>query len=155
MTGQLRPGDEAPNFKLTTQTGEEWELSQALERGPVVLFFYPKDDTPVCTVEACTFRDQHEVFTGHGAQVVGVSRDPVDSHRSFAGRYDLPFTLLSDVDGRIRKLFGVKKTLGFMDGRVTFVIDQKRKVCHTFASALNAKKHVDEALKTLRSLSAG
>ena len=153
-TPVLGPGDLAPDFALRTHTGEEWKLSKALEQGPVVLFFYPKDDTPVCIVEACGFRDMHAAFLGHGAQVVGVSRDSVASHESFARRYELPFTLLSDPDGGVRQLFGVKKTLGFMDGRVTFVIDKQQRIRHYFRSALNAKAHVEQALDTLRSLRA-
>jgi thioredoxin-dependent peroxiredoxin len=151
---ELGSGDLAPDFALRSHTGEEWKLSKALEQGPVVLFFYPKDDTPVCIVEACGFRDMHAAFLGHGAQVVGVSRDSVASHESFARRYELPFTLLSDPDGKLRQLFGVKKTLGFMDGRVTFVIDKDRRIRHMFRSALNAKAHVEQALATLRSLQA-
>lgn len=151
---KLQPGQEVPTFTLSTHTGQEWDLERELQRGPVVLFFYPKNDTPVCIVEACTFRDQHQVFAQKGVQVVGVSSDSVESHERFRGRYDLPYTLLSDVGGRVRELYGVKKTLGFFDGRVTFVIDQDRKLRHVFSSALNARRHVDEALRTIRELSA-
>jgi thioredoxin-dependent peroxiredoxin len=154
MARQLQPGDEAPNFTLPTGDGEDWELARALEKGPVVVFFYPRDDSPVCTKEVCAFRDLHEAFVGQGAEVVGISRDPIDAHKKFAGRHDLPFTLLSDRGGRVRELFGVKKTLGLLDGRVTFVIDRAGKVRSAFASALNAQKHVDEALQTVRSLAA-
>jgi peroxiredoxin Q/BCP len=90
---------------------------------------------------------------GKGATVVGISRDSLESHKSFAGRYELPYTLLSDPDGTVREQFGVKKTLGFFDGRCTFVVDQSGIVRHSFASALNARAHVDEALKTLERLS--
>jgi len=151
---QLEPGDKAPNFSLSTHTGGSWELETELARGPLVLFFYPKNDTPVCIVEACSFRDQHEIFARSGAQVIGVSSDSVESHDRFKGRYHLPYTLLSDVSGRVRTLFGVKKTLGFFDGRVTFVIDRDRTIRHVFSSALNARRHVDEALQTIRGLSA-
>jgi peroxiredoxin Q/BCP len=149
---QLDVGDPAPDFTLRSHTGGDWTLKAALERGPVVLFFYPKDDTPVCIAEACSFRDQHELFTGRGAEVVGVSRDSVESHKSFAGRHDLPFVLLSDTDGAVRELFGVKKTLGFFDGRVTFVIDRGGVIRHAYASALDASAHVEKALKTLSQL---
>ena len=150
---QLREGDRAPDFTLRAHTGSDWSLKSALERGPVVLFFYPKDDTPVCIAEACNFRDQHALFTGRGAEVVGVSRDSMESHQSFAGRYDLPFTLLTDADGAVREAFGVKKTLGFFDGRVTFVIDGEGVIRHAFSSALNASAHVDGAIQTLARLS--
>jgi len=149
---QLEPGQRAPDFTLFTQTSAPWTLSEQTAKGPVVLFFYPKNDTPVCIVEACTFRDQHEVFLQHGAQVVGVSSDSVASHERFAGKHELPYTLLSDEGGRVRELFGVKKTLGFFDGRVSFVLDQGRLVRHVFSSALNAKGHVSEALETIREL---
>ncbi len=152
MARQLQPGDPAPDFTLTSHTGEPWTLSTALAHGPVVLFFYPKNDTPVCVAEACNFRDRHEVFIGSGAQVVGVSRDSVESHKSFAGRYDLPYTLLSDPDATLRALYGVKKTLGFFDGRVTFVIDPAGVVRCSFSSALDAKAHVRHALETIKAI---
>ena len=148
---QLKPGEAAPNFTLTDQTGQPWELFTALKNGPVVLFFYPKDDTPVCIAEACSFRDRHEVFLSRGAQIVGVSSDSVESHRSFANRHDLPYTLLSDLGGNVRALFGVKKTLGFFDGRVTFVIDPAGIVRHAYSAQFAAEGHVKEALQTLES----
>src|SRR5262245_10312261 len=101
MTRQLAPGDKAPDFSLPDHTGSVWRLSDALAAGPLVVFFYPKDDTPVCIVEVCTFRDQHDVFARRGVRVVGVSSDTVASHRSFAGRYELPYTLLADVGGKV------------------------------------------------------
>lgn len=148
----MGPGDRVPDFTLDDHLGRPWRLADALARGPLVLFFYPKDDTPVCTVEVCAFRDQHEVFSRRGAQVVGVSSDGVASHRSFAGRHDLPYTLLADPGGRVRALLGVKKTLGFFDGRVTFVIDRDGRVAHVHSSAMNAKSHVSEALAALERL---
>lgn len=154
MGRQLESGDKAPDFSLDTQSGVPWKLSEALQQGPVVLYFYPKDETPVCTAEACHFRDMHEVFAGAGATVVGVSRDSVDSHKSFAVHHKLSYPLLSDPDGAVRKLFGVKKTLGLMDGRVTFVIDRQGVIRHAFSSALNAKAHVEKALEMLKSLEA-
>jgi thioredoxin-dependent peroxiredoxin len=152
MAPQLEPGQKAPNFSLVTDAGQSFELHAELAKGPVVLFFYPKDDTPGCTAEACTFRDQHEVFAESGAQVVGVSSDSVASHDKFKARHRLPYTLLSDPGGRVRKLYGVKKTLGLWDGRVTFVIDRDGTLRHVFRSAVNARRHVDEALRTIRQL---
>jgi peroxiredoxin Q/BCP len=154
MTRQLEPGDRAPDFTLQDQHDQRFTLSQALSQGPVVLFFYPKDDTPVCTKEACGFRDQHQVFADHGAQVVGVSRDSVERHKNFAARHELPFKLLSDPEGAVRALFGVKKTLGFFDGRVTFVIDRDGSIRHAFRHATNAAKHVEAALTTLKRIAA-
>ena len=154
MSRQLRAGDRVPEFTLRDQTGADWRLADALARGPVVLFFYPKDDTPVCIVEACAFRDQHQVFLDRGAQVVGVSTGEVESHQRFAGRYDLPYTLLADPGGELRAKLGVKRTLGFFDGRVTFVIGTDGVVAHVHSSALDAKGHVSEALAALERLGA-
>jgi thioredoxin-dependent peroxiredoxin len=146
----LKPGSAAPDFTLTAQDGRSFRLSEALAEGPVVLYFYPKDETPVCTAEACSFRDQYDVFTEAGAKVIGVSRDSVASHKRFAAHHHLPFTLLSDEDGRVRDQFDVKKTLGLFDGRVTFVIDRESVVRYAFSSALNAKAHVEHALEAIR-----
>ncbi len=149
---QLQENDPAPRFVLRDQTGEAFDLYEALKTGPVVLFFYPKDDTPVCIAEACSFRDQHEVFVGKGAQVIGVSSDSVESHRSFANRHDLPYRLLSDVNGEVRALFGVKKSLGFFDGRVTFLIDRGGTIRHVHAAQFSARSHVSQALAALAGL---
>jgi peroxiredoxin Q/BCP len=150
--GQLEPGDTAPSFTLRTHLNEDWSLERALARGPVVLFFYPKDDTPVCIAEACAFRDRHQVFSDRGAQVVGISSDDVASHKSFASRHDLPYTLLSDPEAEVRDLFGVKRTLGFLEGRVTFVIDRDGRIAHVHSAALDAESHVVEALNALDAL---
>ena len=155
MARQLGPGDHAPDFTLPDQDGSPWRLHAALENGPVVLFFYPADNTPVCTKEACTFRDHHSDFMNLGAQVVGISGDGASSHVGFRDRHNLPYTLLSDAAGETRKLFGIKKTLGLIDGRVTFVIGTDQKVATSFSSALNAEKHVREALAAATKLSSG
>jgi peroxiredoxin Q/BCP len=116
------------------------------------LFFYPGDGTPVCTAEACAFRDAYTSFTDAGAVVVGVSADSLDSHREFAANHRLPFLMLSDADGQIRKVFGVPKTLGIFPGRVTYVIDKQGVVRHIFSSQLGASRHVAEALKIVEQL---
>lgn len=148
----LEVGSIAPDFTLEDQDGNSVRLYSELERGPVVLYFYPKDETPGCTAEACTFRDQYTDFVDAGATVLGVSDDSVASHRAFATRHRLPFRLLSDPDGSVRKLYGVKKTLWVMNGRVTFVIDPNRTIRHAFRSQLKFRQHVTEALSTLRTL---
>lgn len=152
--GQIEVGELAPDFTLPTQHNESWTLSEQAKQGPVVLFFYPKDNTSVCTAEACFFRDQHEIFLERGAQVVGISADSVESHQGFAGKHELPYTLLADSENTVRKLFGVKKALGVFPGRVTFIVDSERRVRHVFSSALNAEAHVEEALITLKRLQA-
>lgn len=118
----------------------------------VVLFFYPKDETPVCTKEACSFRDAYEDFVQAGAVVIGVSSDPAESHRAFAAGHRLPFVLLTDHDGSLRKAYGVPKTLGILPGRVTYVIDKEGVVRHIFSSQLSAERHVTEALNVVRQL---
>ncbi|HEX3346179.1 MAG TPA: peroxiredoxin [Polyangiaceae bacterium] len=149
----LHVGDPAPDFTLPSSSGgKPVTLSQLHAEKAVVLFFYPKDDTPGCTVEACTFRDSYEAFVDAGAEVVGVSSDSVDSHDRFAEKHKLPMTLLSDPGGKVRALFGVKSTLGLMPGRATFVIDRKGIVRHVFVSQLRAAAHVGEALSVVREL---
>ena len=118
----------------------------------MVLYFYPKDETPGCTKEACAFRDQYEVFKEAGAQVLGVSADSPTSHRLFAAKYRLPFKLLSDADGTVRRLYGVTATLGLLPRRATFVIDRTGIVRHAFSSQFHPSQHIDEALAALKTL---
>jgi len=145
-------GDKVPNFTLPDQNGEKVDFYDILKRKPVVLFFYPKDNTPGCTAEACAFRDSYEVFRDAGAEVVGISSDGEKSHLAFAQKHRLPYTLLSDRLGSVRKLFGVPKTMGILPGRVTYVIDTDGKIKHRFNSQFNFGKHIDEALKTVKRL---
>jgi peroxiredoxin Q/BCP len=146
----IKAGGQAPDFSLPDASGRTIALADFRGRKPVVLYFYPKDDTPGCTKEACAFRDQIEQFTAAGAEVIGVSSDDGESHRAFAQKYQLPFTLLSDVDGEVRRLYGVPATLGFLPGRVTFVIDKSGVVRHVFNSQMQATRHVEESLAALR-----
>jgi peroxiredoxin Q/BCP len=118
----------------------------------VVLYFYPKDQTPGCTLEARAFRDSYDRFTASGADVVGVSSDSVASHRRFAARERLPFTLLSDREGTVRALYGVEKTLGILPGRVTYVIDRAGIVRHIYSSQLRPRRHTRQALEAARGL---
>ncbi len=145
-------GSQAPDFSLNDQNGKEVSLKGLLSKGPLVLYFYPKDETPGCTKEACSFRDQYEDFKSVGAQVIGVSSDSVDSHRRFTEHYRLPFILLSDVGGAVRKQYGVPSTLGLLPGRVTYVIDRQGIIRYVFSSQFNAVKHTEEALKVLKEL---
>jgi peroxiredoxin Q/BCP len=120
----------------------------------VVLYFYPKDDTTGCTIEACKFRDDFEKFRPTGAVIIGISDDSIESHGKFVSKYHLPFTLLSDKGGRVRKLYGVKKSFGLIAGRVTFVIDRNGMVRHSFSSQSSPARHAEEALVAL-ALAAG
>jgi len=149
---KVRVGDIAPDFTLPDQTGTAVRLKDLLGRKTVVLYFYPKDETPGCTIEARAFRDSYEKFSAQGAQVVGVSADSVRSHRRFAQRHGLQFLLLSDHDGAVRRLYGVEKTLGLVPGRVTYVIDRDGAVRHVYSSQLRATRHPREALTVLAAL---
>jgi thioredoxin-dependent peroxiredoxin len=146
-------GQPAPDFTLPDQDGTPVSLS-SLKGDWVVVYFYPKDDTPGCTAESCSFRDNFEDFTDVGARVVGISSDSVESHKAFAAKHHLPFTLLADVDGGVRKAFGVSKTLGIIPGRVTYVIDPEGVVRHRFSSQFKPKSHIDEALDVIKAGSA-
>lgn len=151
--GNIRVGDRAPAFSLPTQTGATVSLADFLGKGTVVLYFYPKDNTSGCTAEACSFRDSYEVFKEAGAEVIGVSSDSEASHRQFASRHRLPFLLLSDTHGVVRKLYGVSAFMGILPGRVTFVIDKDGIVRHVFSDMLNAQRHITEALQVVQSIS--
>jgi peroxiredoxin Q/BCP len=147
----LKVGDRVPNFSLPSQTGTTVNISDLIGKKSLVIYFYPKDDTPGCTAESCAFRDSYEVFTDAGAEVIGISADSPQSHQQFAQKYSLPFTLLSDTDNRVRKLFGVPSTLFVLPGRVTYVIDKEGIVRHIFDSMLDFKAHVTESLNTIKS----
>lgn len=148
----LTVGDRAPDVSAVSQDGRRVALSEFLGRNAVVLFFYPKDGTGVCTKEVCAFRDAYEDFVQAGAVVLGVSSDGEESHRRFAERQNLPFTLLSDPDKALRRAFGVPKTLGFLPGRVTYVLDRDGIIRHVFNAQFTADRHVVEALATVRQL---
>jgi len=145
-------GDVAPDFTLPDQTGTPVRLRDLVGRKTIVLYFYPKDETPGCTIEARAFRDSYAAFTAAGAEVVGVSADSVASHRRFAQHHELPFLLLSDKDGTVRNLYGVERTLGILPGRVTYVIDTAGIVRHIYSSQLPAKRHTRESLDAVRAL---
>jgi len=149
---QLELGDLAPELSMSTHTGEELSLASYRGEHPVVVFFYPKDGTAVCTKEACSFRDAYEDFTEAGAVVIGISSDSEARHQSFSEKHGLPFLLVSDQDGSIRRAFGVPKTMGVFPGRVTYVIDREGIVRHVFSSQFTADRHVQEALDVVRKL---
>ena len=152
----LAIGDRAPEFTLPASGGKSVSLSELTKaQKAVVVFFYPHDDTPGCTVEACGFRDSYDAFAEAGAAVVGISSDSVASHDRFASKHRLPMTLLSDADGKVRSAYGVKSTLGLMPGRATFVLDASGVVRHVFVSQLRAGKHVEEALSVVKKLAIG
>ncbi len=151
----VKVGDTAPDFTLPNQSGSPVRLNDIVGKKVVVLYFYPKDFTSGCTKEACAFRDGFEVFKREGAEVIGVSSDTPDSHGKFAAAYHLPFTLLSDEGGKVRKLYGVPATMGVFPGRVTYIIDTKGVVRYIYNSQFKPTEHVDEALKVLRAINQG
>jgi thioredoxin-dependent peroxiredoxin len=145
-------GSTAPDFELPDQDNRVVRLSQFRGKCAVIVYFYPKDDTTGCTIQACRFRDDFGRFQEAGAEVLGISDDSTGSHNRFAAKYKLPFTLLSDKGGHVRKLYGVKKTLGLIPGRVTFVIDSGGIVRHVFSSQSSPARHVEEALAAISRL---
>jgi peroxiredoxin Q/BCP len=146
---RLRVGDHAPDVSATTHDGKTIRLADFREKQAVVLFFYPKDGTAICTREACSFRDSYEKFKDAGAEVIGVSSDTEQSHREFAQQHRLSFPLISDADGALRKAFGVPKTLGLFPGRTTYVIDRDGVVRLIYSAQLAADEHVRQALQAV------
>jgi peroxiredoxin Q/BCP len=146
---KLVVGEKVPDFSLPNQEGKSFTFSSLLGK-KIVLYFYPKDFSTGCTKEACHFRDQYEDFIEAGAVVIGVSGDSIESHKKFIDKYLLPFTLLSDSTGEVRKLYGIS---GFiLPSRITFVIDKEGIIQHIFTSQTNMKAYIDEALEALRKI---
>ncbi len=149
---KIEVGNTVPQFTLDDQNGTPFPINSVIGNKNLVIYFYPKDDTPGCTKEACAFRDQFEVFNEANAMIIGISGQSVESHKKFAEKYHLTFTLLSDEEDKIRKLFGVPASLGMLPGRVTYVVDKSGKVVYVFNSQTQATKHVEEALRILKEL---
>lgn len=150
---EIKIGSSIPEFSLRDQDGNLFNIASVLGKKNLVIYFYPKDDSPGCTKEACSFRDQFEVFNEANAVIIGISGQSVKSHKEFADKYKLTFTLLSDEGNKIRKLFGVPTNIfGLIPGRVTYIVDKSGKVIYIFNSQTNATKHVDEALRILKEL---
>jgi len=150
---ELAIGSTVPKFELQDQNGELFHLDSVLGKKNLVIFFYPKDDSPGCTKEACAFRDQFEVFERADALIIGINAQSVESHLKFAQKYNLNYTLLSDEGNKVRKLFGVPSNLfGLIPGRVTYLINKEGNVIYLFNSQIQAEKHVDEALRILQEL---
>ncbi|MCF6297869.1 MAG: peroxiredoxin [Flavobacteriaceae bacterium] len=147
---RIKVGDKVPVFSLKDQNGEIFSIENYIGRTAMVIYFYPKDDTPGCTKEACKFRDSYKDFTDLNVKVIGISADDVKSHKLFAEKYNLPFTLLADIKNEIRKLFGVKgNAFGLIPGRVTYIINDKGFVQHIYNSMFKIENHINQALKSL------
>lgn len=149
----LTAGDPVPLFSLKDQQDSLFNISDYIGKKILVVYFYPKDESSVCTKEACSFRDAYADFTGAGAMVIGINSGSVESHRHFQTHHQLPFTLLSDPGNRVLKLFGVKSKF-LISGRETFVIDKSGKVRFTYDSFTNGPAHEAEALKFIKTLPA-
>ncbi len=148
---EIKIGSTIPDIVLRNQNGELFDLKKETAGKNVVLYFYPKDDTPGCTAQACSFRDKFEDFTDANAVVIGISGQSVESHKAFAEKHQLTFTLLSDDGNKIRKQFGVPTNFfGLLPGRVTYVIDKTGKVVYIFNSQTNISGHIEESLKILK-----
>lgn len=148
----LAVGDRIPDVTLAGDGGAAVRLRDLVKDRGLVVYFYPKDDSPGCTIQSCSFRDQYEDFVAAGADVVGISGDDEASHEKFARKHRLPFRLLSDGRGEARAAFGVKSTLGLLPGRVTFVFDGQGVCRYVFDSQLRVNSHVDKALEVVRGL---
>lgn len=139
-----------PDVSLKDQDGHLIDLRSYVGKQALVVYFYPKDDTPGCTTEACGFRDKYEEFTDAGVKIIGISADSVGSHKAFKSKYNLNFTLLSDTNHLAEKAFGVPRNLlGLLPGRVTYVFSKEGRLVSTFNSATRASKHIEEAMKAL------
>lgn len=146
----MKEGDKVPNIELKDKEGNNFNFHDLVGKKAFVVFFYPKDFTPGCTKEACSFRDSYEDFKDLGAEVIGISADSSKSHSKFASKYKLPYIFLSDTDKIARKAFGVKPNLlGLLPGRETFVFNKDGKLLHRFDS-MNASRHMPEALTVLK-----
>ena len=146
----LKIGDKAPSFVAVDANGTSFDSKDIIGKKPLVIYFYPKDNTPGCTMQACGFRDSYEDFIDLGAEVIGVSSDTVNSHKKFTNQYKLPFILLSDSDKKLRKLLGVPdKLFGLLPGRVTYIINKKGIITMIFDSVM-ATKHISIALRSLK-----
>ncbi|WP_298391921.1 peroxiredoxin [Flavobacterium sp.] len=147
----LKIGDKLPDFKAKDTNGILFDSKDYIGKQPLVIYFYPKDDTKVCTQQACSFRDSYQDFKDLGAEVIGISSDTIQSHIKFKSKFDLPFILLSDTDKRLRKLFGVENDFLFIPGRQTFVADSDGIIKMIFNS-MSGTIHIDKALKSLKKL---
>ncbi|TVZ51635.1 peroxiredoxin [Dokdonia sp. Hel_I_53] len=147
----LKIGDKAPAFKLKNQNGEVIYAGEYLGNTPLIIYFYPKNFTPGCTAQACSFRDQYQDFLEAGAKVFGISSDSVESHKRFREKHHLPFDTLADKSNSVRRRYGVKgNLLGLIPGRETFVIDKDGVIQMKFNS-MAASQHIPKALEVVKS----
>ncbi|MDW3190882.1 MAG: peroxiredoxin [Cytophagales bacterium] len=152
----LKVGDQLPNISLNDQDGNLVNLQEFKGKNPLVVYFYPKDDTPGCTKEACEFRNENDQFKQYDAKIFGISGDSEKSHQRFIAKHSLNFSLLSDKGRKAEKAFGVPRSLfGLLPGRVTFVADKEGVIQHILNSQTDARRHTHESLKMLKRLAEG
>lgn len=152
MAGMLRPGTPAPEIQLPDQHGRPFKLSALRGVKNVVVYFYPMDDTRVCTIQACGFRDAYSDLADLDTEVVGISAQGEASHQRFASKHELPFKLLTDAGAKVRKAYGVRSFLGVVPGRVTYVIDKQGIIRAATKDMFDGERHIREALEALRQL---
>ena len=148
---ELKEGDRIPSFKLPDQDGKLVDIADRIGKQPLVIYFYPKDFTSGCTMEAHAFREMYEAFQKEGAEVYGISADSIETHKRFAVEHELPFRLLSDEGNKVREMFGAFG-IGHIPGRVTFVVDKKGVVRMVFSSQIQPKKHVEQSIAKVREI---
>lgn len=148
----LQLGDVVPHFTSHTADGSLFDSDEYVGKKPLVIYFYPRDNTRVCTIQACSFRDQYEDFKAFGAEVIGISSDGSSSHQKFIAQHHLPFILLTDSRKQLRKLFGVSNDLlGLIPGRVTYVID-KDGIVQLIFNSMSGQVHIQKALECIKNL---
>lgn len=149
----IQIGDKIPSFTLLNQNNQEVDINSFVRTKNIVIYFYPKDNTPGCTKEACSFRDAMQNLNDLDCEIIGISADSVTSHKAFATQYNLKYNLLSDTNNQVRKLFGVPRNLfGIIPGRVSYICDKEGIVLHIVNSQMNPEKHIQETLETLQAI---
>lgn len=151
MPKNLKVGTVAPVFSLLDQEGREVDVGKLVGKKALVVYFYPKDFTTGCTMEAHEFREMHEEFQKNGAEIIGISSDDVESHKRFAEEHQLPFTLLSDPDNKVRDMYGAWGAAR-SPGRATYLIDRQGVIRMVFSSQIQPRKHISEALRVLEDI---
>jgi peroxiredoxin Q/BCP len=149
----IQIGDKIPSFTLLNQNNQKVDINSFVGTKNIVIYFYPKDNTPGCTKEACSFRDAMQNLNDLDCEIIGISADSVSSHKAFATQYNLKYNLLSDTNNQIRKLFGVPRNLfGIIPGRVSYICDKEGIVLHIVNSQMNPDKHIQETIETLEAI---
>ena len=150
-SSSLKIGDIAPDFDLLDSENKIFKLSENLNSNWLIIYFYPKDNTTVCTKQACFFKESYVKFKSKNASIIGISSDTTESHKDFIQKLNLPFKLLSDKDDKVRKLYGIKNTMGLIPGRVTLVINSERIIKYIFSSQLDAEAHIKNTIEYIES----